>query len=40
MLCSVIFLFLAPGSHFVHRSRTILAILVQGHLSNFPIKVE
>ena len=24
--------------HFVHRSRTVLAILVEGHLSNIPMK--
>ena len=30
----------SPGSHFVHRSRTVLAILVQSHLSNIPMKFE
>ena len=28
----------SSGGHFVHRSRTVLAILVQGHLSNIPMK--
>ena len=26
------------GGHFVHWSRTVLAILVEGHLSNIPMK--
>ena len=28
------------GGHFVHRSETILAILVEGHLNNTPMKFE
>ena len=30
----------SSGGHFVHRSGTILAILVEGHLSNIPMKFE
>ena len=30
----------SSGGHFVHRSGTVLAILVQGLLSNIPIKLE
>ena len=28
----------SSGGHFVHRSGTVLAILVEGHLSNIPTK--
>ena len=28
----------SSGGHFAHRSRTILIFLVEGHLSNIPIK--
>ena len=28
----------SSGGHFVHRSGTVLVILVEGHLSNIPIK--
>ena len=28
----------SSGSHFVHRSETVLAILVEGHLSNISMK--
>ena len=28
----------SSGGHFVHRSETVLAILVEGHLSNIPMK--
>ena len=34
------FLFLALVAIFVHRSRTVLAILVKGHLSNIPMKFK
>ena len=30
----------SSGGHFVHRSRIVLAILVEGHLSNIPMKFE
>ena len=30
----------SSGSHFVHRSKGILAILVEGHLSNIPMKFK
>ena len=30
----------SSGGHFVHRSRTVLAILVEGHLSNIPMKFK
>ena len=30
----------SSGGHFVHQSKTILAALVEGHLSNIPIKFE
>ena len=33
-----IFHFLAYGGHSVHRSGTVLAISVEGHLSNIPMK--
>ena len=28
------------GGHFVHQSKTVLAILVEGHLSNIPMKFK
>ena len=34
-----IFIF-SSGGHFVHRSATVLAILVEGHLSNIPMKFK
>ena len=30
----------SSGGHFVHRSQTVLAILVEGHLSNIPMKFK
>ena len=30
----------SSGSHFVHRSKTVLAILVEGHLSNISMKFK
>ena len=30
----------SSGGHFVHRSETVLAILVEGHLSNIPLKFK
>ena len=30
----------SSGSHIVHQSGTVLAILVEGHLSNIPIKFK
>ena len=30
----------STGGHFVHQSKTVLAILVEGHLSNIPIKFK
>ena len=30
----------SSGSHFVHRSATVLAILVEGPLSNIPMKIK
>ena len=30
----------SSGGHFVHWSRTVLAILVEGHLSNIPMKFK
>ena len=30
----------SSGGHFVHRSGTFLAILVEGHLSNIPLKFK
>ena len=30
----------SSGGHFVHWSGTVLAILVEGHLSNIPMKFE
>ena len=30
----------SSGCHFVYRSRTVLAILVEGHLSNIPIEFK
>ena len=30
----------SSGGHFVHRSGTVLAILVEGHLSNIPMKFK
>ena len=30
----------STGSHFVPRSKTVLAILVEGHLSNIPMKFK
>ena len=34
------FSFFSSGSHFVHRSETVLAILVEGHLSNISMKFK
>ena len=34
------FSILSSGGHFVHRNGTILAILVEGHLSNIPMKFK
>ena len=30
----------STGGHFVHGSKTILAILVEGHLSHIPMKIK
>ena len=30
----------SSGGHFVHRRKTILVILVEGHLSNIPMKFK
>ena len=30
----------SSGGHFVHWSGTVLAILVEGHLSNIPMKLK
>ena len=30
----------SSGGHFVHRSRTVLVFLVEGHLSNIPMKFK
>ena len=30
----------SSGSHFVHRSETVLAILVEGHISNISMKFK
>ena len=30
----------SPGGHLVHRSETVLAILVEGHLSNISMKFK
>ena len=30
----------SSGSHFVHQSGIVLAILVEGHLSNIPMKFK
>ena len=30
----------STGGHFVHRSGTVLAIVVEGHQSNIPMKFE
>ena len=30
----------SSGGHFVHQSKTVFAILVEGHLSNIPIKFK
>ena len=32
--------FFSSGGHFVHQSRTVSAILVEGHLSNIPVKFD
>ena len=32
--------YFSSGSHFVHQSGTVLAILVEGHLSNIPMKFK
>ena len=32
--------YFSSGSHFVHRSGTVLAVLVDGHLSNIPLKFK
>ena len=34
------FSFFSSGGHFVHRSETVLAILVEGHLSNISMKLK
>ena len=34
------FSILSSGGHFVHRSETVLAILVLGHLGNIPMKFK
>ena len=34
------FSILSSGGHFVHRSKTVSAILVEGHLSNIPMKFK
>ena len=34
------FSILSSGGHFVHRSGTVLAILVEGYLSNIPMKFK
>ena len=34
------FSFISSGGHFVHRSGTVLANLVEGHLSNIPMKFK
>ena len=30
----------SSGGHFAHQSGTVLAILVEGHLSNIPMKIK
>ena len=30
----------STGGHFAHRNKTVLAILVEGHLSNIPMKFK
>ena len=30
----------SSGGHFVHQSKTILAILLEGHLTNIPMKFK
>ena len=40
MSISRLFANLGSGGHFVHRSGTVLAILVKGHLSNIPMKFK
>ena len=30
----------SSGGHFVHRSRSVLAILIEGHLSNIPMSFK
>ena len=30
----------SSGGHFVHRSETVLVILIEGHLSNIPMKFK
>ena len=32
--------YFSSGGHFVHQSRTVLSILVEGHLSNIPMKFK
>ena len=34
------FSILSTGGHFVPQSKTVLAILVEGHLSNIPMKFK
>ena len=34
------FYIFSSGGHLVHRSEIVLAILVEGHLSNIPIKIK
>ena len=36
----VTFSIFSSGCDFVHQSKTILAILVEGHLSNIPMKFK
>ena len=35
-----LFSIFSSGGHFVNQSETVLAILVQGHLSNIPMKLK
>ena len=35
-----LFSIFSSGGHFVHRSETVLSILVKGHLSNISIKFK
>ena len=38
--CTLCFSIFSSGGHFVYRSETVLAILVEGYLSNIPMKFE